>query len=146
MTNDYDEHRYIFCQCVLIKMNHFSHVYVRHTRYSNMRDRLNDLNAKTPFVKPKAEVKEEKPKTETVNNEKEKELKQIKNLISKSEKEIERLEKEIKLVDDKLSDPDQYQTVVNDKEIVAKYEQMKKQLDAEMQNWSELESKLEKLK
>jgi len=109
-------------------------------------DRLNDMNAKTPFVKAKPEVKEEKPKTELVNNEKEKELKQVKSLISKSEKEIERLEKEIKLVDDKLSDPDQYQTVVNDKEVFAKYEQMKKQLDAEMQNWSELESKLEKLK
>jgi ATP-binding cassette subfamily F protein 3 len=109
-------------------------------------DRLNDMNAKTPFVKAKTEVNEEKPKTEIVNNEKEKELKQIKNLISKAEKEIERLEKEIKLVDDKLSDPNQYQTVVNDKEVFAKYEQMKKQLDTEMQNWSELENKLGNLK
>jgi ATP-binding cassette subfamily F protein 3 len=110
-------------------------------------DRLNDLNAKTPFVKAKAEVKEEKPKLESsTNSEKEKELKQIKSLVSKAEKEIERLEKEIKFVDDKLSDPSQYQAIVNDKETFAKYEQLKKMLEAEMQNWDELESKLEKLK
>jgi len=110
-------------------------------------DRLNDLNIKTPFVKAKAEVKEEKPKVESsINSEKEKELKQLKSLISKAEKEIERLEKEIKLVDDKLSDPSQYQTIVNDKEVFAKYEQLKKMLETEMQNWSELENKLGNLK
>lgn len=108
-------------------------------------DRLNDINAKNPFVKAKEEVKEAKPKENLVNSEKEKELKNLKSVISKSEKEIERLEKEIKLIDEKLSDPSQYQIVVNDKEVFANYEQMKKQLDTEMQNWSELEAKLEKL-
>jgi ATP-binding cassette, subfamily F, member 3 len=108
--------------------------------------RLNEMNTKTPFVKPKAEVKEEKPKTADANNELEKELKQLKIQISKSEKEIERLEKEIKAIDDQLSDSAQYQTVMNDKAVFTKYEQNKKLLDAEMQNWGELESKLEKLK
>ncbi len=110
-------------------------------------DRLNDLNIKTPFVKAKAEVKEEKPKVESaINSDKEKELKQLKSLISKAEKEIERLEKEIKLVDDKLSDPSQYQAIVNDKQTFAKYEQLKKMLETEMQNWSELENNLSNLK
>jgi ATP-binding cassette subfamily F protein 3 len=110
-------------------------------------DRLNDLNIKTPFIKAKAEVKEEKPKAESaIYSDKEKELKQLKSLISKAEKEIEHLEKEIKLVDDKLSDPSQYQTIVNDKQTFAKYEQLKKMLETEMQNWSELENKLGNLK
>jgi len=105
--------------------------------------RLNEMNTKNnPFVKAKSEVKEEKPKADPRIEEREKELKQIKSQISKSEKEIERLEKEIKIFDEKLSDPDQYQTVVNDKETFAKYEQMKKQLEAEMLNWETLQGKL----
>jgi ATP-binding cassette subfamily F protein 3 len=104
--------------------------------------RLNELNAKTPFVKEKVE---EKQKAQPVNNEKEQEQKQLKTSISKSEKEIERLEKEIKLIDEKLSDPNQYQAVVNDKDVFSKYEQMKKQLDAEMQNWSALQEKINDL-
>lgn len=107
--------------------------------------RLNEMNTKTPFVKPKAEAKEEKPKTVAVNNETEKELKNLKSLINKSEKEIERLENEIKSIDEKLSDTAQYQSVMNDKAVFAKYEQNKKLLDAEMQKWSELELKLEQL-
>jgi ATP-binding cassette subfamily F protein 3 len=105
-------------------------------------NRLAEMNAKSPFVKPKALAKDEKPKVDTSADEREKEIKQIKSLITKSEKEIERLEAEIKKVDDKLSDPNQYQTVVNDKETFAKYEQMKKQLELEMKNWEVLQEKL----
>ncbi len=104
--------------------------------------RLNEMNTKNPFVKAKAEVKEERPKADPRIEEREKELKQIKSQITKSEKEIERLEKEIKIFDEKLSDPDQYQTVVNDKETFAKYEQMKKELETEMHNWEVLQGKL----
>ncbi len=105
--------------------------------------RLQEMNTKSPFIKPKVEVKVEKPKVDSFNDEREKELKQIKNQIVKSEKEIERLEAEIKAFDDKLADPNQYQTLMNDKDTFAKYEQMKKQLDAEMQNWEALQAKLE---
>ncbi|MCC6838103.1 MAG: ABC-F family ATP-binding cassette domain-containing protein, partial [Bacteroidia bacterium] len=53
-------------------------------------NRLNEMNSsKNPFVKPK-EAKQEAPKADVKNDEREKELKQIKNQISKSEKEIER--------------------------------------------------------
>ncbi|MBN8695909.1 MAG: ABC-F family ATP-binding cassette domain-containing protein [Bacteroidetes bacterium] len=105
-------------------------------------NRLNEMNSsKNPFVKPK-EAKLEAPKAEVKNDEREKELKQIRNQISKSEKEIERLEAEIKAFDDKLADPAQYQTVMNDKSAFATYEQLKKQLEGEMKNWEELQSKL----
>jgi len=106
-------------------------------------NRLNEMNSsKNPFVKPKEEAKKEVPKQESKNDEREKELKQIKNQITKSEKEIERLENEINLFDEKLADPNQYQSVMNDKEAFAKYEQTKKALELEMQNWEQLQSKL----
>jgi len=106
-------------------------------------NRLNEMNSsKNPFVKPKEETKKEAPKVDSKNDEREKELKQIKNQIAKSEKEIERLENEIKLFDEKLADPNQYQTMMNDKEAFAKYEQMKKGLEVEMKNWEQLQSKL----
>lgn len=105
--------------------------------------RLNDINAKSPFVKAKTEIKVEKPKADPQIDERAKELKLISGQISKSEKEIERLEEEIKLFDDKLSDPIQYQAVVNDKEAFAKYELLKKTLETEMQNWESLQAKLE---
>ncbi len=105
-------------------------------------NRLNEMNSsKNPFVKPK-EPKQEAPKAEVKNDEREKELKQIRNQISKSEKEIERLEAEIKAFDDKLADPAQYQTVMNDKSAFAAYEQLKKHLEGEMKNWEDLQSKL----
>ncbi|MBL0330361.1 MAG: ATP-binding cassette domain-containing protein [Bacteroidetes bacterium] len=106
--------------------------------------RLTEMNTKSPFVKAKAEVKEEKPKVvDSFADERAKELKLINSQIAKSEKEIARLEAEIKLFDDKLSDPSQYQAVVNDKEAFAKYEALKKQLEVEMQNWEALQAKLD---
>ncbi len=105
--------------------------------------RLTEMNTKSPFVKAKVEVKEEKPKVDTQADERAKEMKLINSQIAKSEKEIERLDAEIKLFDDKLSDPSQYQAVVNDKEAFAKYEALKKQLETEMQNWEAFQAKLE---
>jgi ATP-binding cassette subfamily F protein 3 len=98
-------------------------------------------SSKNPFVKPKTD---EKPvaKVESKNDEREKELKQIKNQITKSEKEIERLEAEIKAFDAKLADPNQYQTMMNDKGAFAAYEAMKKQLEAEMKTWESLQGQL----
>jgi ATP-binding cassette, subfamily F, member 3 len=102
-------------------------------------NQLNDLNKVE-----KAPVKQiEKPKVEKAPTPDEsKEIKQIQRLIAKSEQEIERLEVAIKVIDDKLSDPDQFQKVVNDKEVFANYEKMKIQLDAEIQTWTELEQKI----
>jgi len=106
-------------------------------------DRLSEMNSKSPFLKPKEEVKIEKPKVDTRNDEREKEIKQLKSQIAKSEKEIERLENEISLFDKKLADPDQYQVVMNDKAAFSEYEKTKKQLETEMQNWEALQAKLE---
>lgn len=106
--------------------------------------RLNEMNtSKNPFVKAKSEAVKEKPKTDAAAEEREKEQKQLRTRISKAEKEIGRLENEIRLFDAKLADPEQYQSVINDKAAFASYEQMKKQLEAEMSNWERLQEKLE---
>ncbi|MES2140557.1 MAG: ABC-F family ATP-binding cassette domain-containing protein [Bacteroidota bacterium] len=118
--------------------------------------RLNEMNTKSPFVKAKEKATEngerkiekgdisQLPTPDSqLKIEHEKELKQIKNLVSKTETEIARLETEIKIIDDQLSDSAQYQTIINDKETFAKYEQMKKQLDIEMTAWENLQEKLE---
>jgi ATP-binding cassette subfamily F protein 3 len=105
-------------------------------------NRLNEMNSKNPFVKPKEDKAEKPVKVEAKNDEREKELKQIRSQISKAEKEIERLESEISDFDKKLADPEQYQQIVNDKAGFAKYEALKKQLDQEMQNWEKLQAQL----
>jgi ATP-binding cassette subfamily F protein 3 len=76
---------------------------------------------------------------------KEKEVRTLQNQVSKSEQEIARLEMEIKKVDDKLLDPEQYNVVVSDKEMFSRYEAMKKQLEAEMMKWEDLQGKAEAL-
>jgi ATP-binding cassette subfamily F protein 3 len=119
-------------------------------------DRLNEMNIKSPFVKAKedakkiadqkAEKEQQAPSADSLLKiEREKELKQIKIQITKSEKEIERLEAAIKIIDEQLSDSTQYQTIINDKAAFANYEQMKKQLETEMVTWETLQAKHDEL-
>jgi ATP-binding cassette subfamily F protein 3 len=74
---------------------------------------------------------------------KEKEMRVVQNAVAKSEQEIARLEKEINTFDEKLLDPEQYAVVVADKQMFARYETMKKQLETEMFKWEELQGKME---
>ena len=91
----------------------------------------------------KAKVVEEEPKEdnwEKKQNEKVNRDLQIK--VSKSEKQIEKLETEIKTIDEKLSNPEHYQQTVSDKDFFSNYEKLKKQLEEEMKKWEELQGKL----
>ncbi len=101
-------------------------------------NRLTEMNAKNPFVKAKEEVKTEKPRTDAMKEELLQKVKNLKSQINKSEKEIERLEAEIAEKDKKLSDPVFYDEVAKDKSIYDKYNQLKKELDAEMKRWESL--------
>jgi predicted RNase H-like nuclease (RuvC/YqgF family) len=105
--------------------------------------RLSEMNSsKNPFQKAKPETVKEKPKEDPAKEERERELKQIRTQITKSEKEIEVLENEIKIFDEQLSDPEKYQSVINDKAAFADYEKKKKRLELEMANWETLQNKL----
>jgi ATP-binding cassette subfamily F protein 3 len=100
-------------------------------------ERLNELDLEK---EEKKVVVQEKKKIEA--DPKEQEQKQIRNQIKKSEEEIERLEKEIKDCDAKLSDPNTYNKLVNDKNFFDNYNSLKKKLESEMSRWEELSAKL----
>ncbi len=106
-------------------------------------ERLNELDLEKSVMKVAA-VKIEKPKPNMmeVEKEKEKEQKQIRNQIRKAEEEIEKLESEIKLCDEKLSNPETYSQLTNDKNFFDNYNSLKAKLDAEMKKWEELSGKL----
>jgi ATP-binding cassette subfamily F protein 3 len=104
---------------------------------------LNELQIK------KKSVVAETPKAVDSNKQdeqkKQKDLKNIQQKISKSEKEIDLLEKQIKDIDDSLMNPETYQKAMNDKTIFANYEELKKKLEAEMKNWEALQIHFERV-
>lgn len=75
-------------------------------------------------------------------NNREKELKKIKADIEKCEKKIEELENTIKSLDEKLQDVEQFHQITKDPEFFNNYEKLKKQLEAELEKWEELSSKI----
>lgn len=75
-----------------------------------------------------------------------KEISRIKKALGISEQAIEKLEKEIALIDDQLKIPDHYQKLTADPNFFTNYEGLKKQLDTEMQKWESLGAELEKVR
>jgi ATP-binding cassette subfamily F protein 3 len=90
----------------------------------------------------KEEEKKDQQEERELKKQKEKELKDLENAIKNSEKAIERLENEIKEFDGKLLDPEKYQVIMNDKAAFKRYEDAKKELEAEMKKWEDLQNKL----
>jgi ATP-binding cassette, subfamily F, member 3 len=103
-------------------------------------DRLMELKTNIAEKQPEKEVKKEK--TEHPN---EKEIKELKGKISKAEREIERLESEIKKTDAVLADPEKYNEAAKNPAVFSGYEKMKADLDREMKNWEALCEKLSQL-
>lgn len=108
-------------------------------------ERLNQLDLDKTG---RAEVKEEKKEkaqgtaaTKTVDPN-EAEQKQIRSQIKKVEENIANLEVKIKECDTKLSDASQYDKLVNDKTFFENYNQLKSNLEKEMERWEDLSSKL----
>jgi len=67
---------------------------------------------------------------------------QIASQIKKAEEQIERLESEIKSLDDKLAIPASYEELTKDPHFFTSYNKLKKELEAEMAKWEELSAKL----
>ncbi|MBN8702019.1 MAG: ABC-F family ATP-binding cassette domain-containing protein [Bacteroidetes bacterium] len=108
-------------------------------------DTLNDLNTKQ---KEQAAAKQAQAKVlvdTAPKDDKQKEIKQLQNQLAKSEKNIEQLEAQIKEFDAKLANPNEYQAVLANKEEFAKYDMLKKSLEAEMSQWEEVQKKLDQL-
>ncbi len=94
-----------------------------------------ELEVKTENPEPKAEQQKENGQEKKQNDKAQREMQ---NLISKQEKKIAKLEAEIKIVDDKLANPDTYNEIVNNKDTFSNYEKLKQQLEEEMKKWEEL--------
>ncbi len=110
-------------------------------------ERLNQLDLDKTG---RAEIKEEKKAAVSSNQSAvdskqkadEAEQKQIRSQIKKAEENIGNLELKIKECDDKLSDATQYDKLVNDKTFFENYNQLKSNLEKEMEKWEELSGKL----
>ena len=89
----------------------------------------------------KPKVKEEPAEDAWEKKQNEKVNREVQNQISKQEKKIEKLETEIKAIDDKLANPDTYNEVVSNKDTFSNYEKLKKQLEEELKKWEELQEK-----
>ncbi len=97
------------------------------------------LLAKRDEVK-KPETKVARPEVKTTNDtrEKEKEAKKLKAEIEKCEKRIAELESQVAELDQKLQDPRQFQELTAKPDFYKGYDELKKQLDAEMTKWEQL--------
>ena len=104
-------------------------------------ERLNELDLdKKEKQQEKAEAK--KPVVNLSDTEKQNEQKQLRSQLKKTEENIEKLEKEIKAADEKLSDSKEYEKLMNDQSFFSKYNNWKKDLEKEMEKWEEISSKI----
>lgn len=100
-------------------------------------ERLNELDLE------KKQTKEAKvQQTNTIPNEKEIETKQLKNQLKKIEEAITNVEEEIKKADDQLSNPAEYEKLMNDAAFFKSYNGLKNQLEKLMTDWEEVSAKL----
>lgn len=112
--------------------------YLRDRKVGSFRQIEQEKSQQTEIVKDTNIGIEE----ESENKQNEKLTRDIQSQISKQEKKIEKLEAEIKSVDEKLLNPAGYQEIVNNKDSFSNYENLKKQLEMEMKKWEELQGKL----
>ncbi len=75
----------------------------------------------------------------------EKDLRKINTQITKGEEKISQIETEMKKLDELLSNPKAYTSELNYFDLSKQYDQLKKDLETEMQLWEELHQKIELL-
>lgn len=73
----------------------------------------------------------------------EKQIRKVENVVKESESKIESLELEMEQISNILSDPEKMN---DDQSLFSKYEDLKKNLEAEMENWEKLTEEVEELK
>jgi ATP-binding cassette subfamily F protein 3 len=75
--------------------------------------------------------------------ESDKEIRKVKNQITKSESEIEQLEAQLKVKEGMLGAPEKFQKQIQDGSLYKEYEDLKSVLAREMKRWEELNYELE---
>jgi len=106
-------------------------------------ERLNELDLDKSGVKATVVVEKKQASVSDFEaQDKKKQQSQVQTQIKKSEEDIERLESEIKKLDDQLSVPETYDSLSKDPNFFNSYNKLKKDLELEMQKWEELSAKL----
>jgi ATP-binding cassette, subfamily F, member 3 len=106
-------------------------------------ERLNELDLDKSGVKavPVAE-KKVAPSSDFEAAEKKKIQTQIASQIKKAEEQIEKLETELKSLDDKLAIPESYEELTKNPNFFNSYNKLKKDLETEMTKWEDLSARL----
>jgi len=113
--------------------------YLTYRKLNDLKElEFNKVNTENINIKDTSENKQSYQQ----KKESEKETRKIQNQIKKCEEEITRLETLIKEMDDQLMDPEKYKAALNDKVFFDKYENYKRQLTAETNEWEQLLEKL----
>jgi ATP-binding cassette subfamily F protein 3 len=73
----------------------------------------------------------------------EKQIRKVENVVKESESKIENIELEMEQISNILSDPEKMN---DDQSLFSKYEDLKKKLEAEMENWEKFTEEVEELK
>jgi ATP-binding cassette subfamily F protein 3 len=106
-------------------------------------ERLNELDLDKSGLKTVSiSEKKQAPLSDFEAQEKKKSLANLQAQIKKSEEQIDRLESEIKKLDNQLSIPATYDLLSKDPNFFNSYNQLKKDLEIEMQKWEDLNAKL----
>lgn len=111
--------------------------------------KISNLTELNTSAKETSKVENDKPSENKQlfqkRKEVEKEYRNAKNEVDKTEKKIEKLESQLAEYDEKLQDPEQYKVIFNDKELFEKYNTLKKDLEKEMAKWEKAAETLEKV-
>lgn len=106
-------------------------------------ERLNELDLDKSGVKAVPIVeKKVAPSSDFEAAEKKKIQTQIASQIKKAEEQIEKLETEIKSLDEKLADPISYEELTKNPHFFNSYNKLKKDLETEMTKWEDLSARL----
>ncbi|MCM4156272.1 ABC-F family ATP-binding cassette domain-containing protein [Gramella sp. AN32] len=120
--------------------NHKIKEYLGDIDYYLEQRKLQDMRAVEK--KDKVKVSKSKPVEENVSYSDHKDVRKLKNKLSKTEAQITKLEKEIKKKDKELLH--NYEKTATKPDFLSNYNKSKKQLENLMQEWEEIQMKIEK--
>jgi len=105
-------------------------------------EQLKELETVEKTNVTKAESKEQKQDWKQ-RKEKERRLRRLRKALEETENKIEETEQALKIINEKLSQPDNYTDVMKDGTLYKEHSDMQKQLDTYYARWEELQLKLE---
>lgn len=106
-------------------------------------ENLKEIERKEKQVSQKEKKNSDSKQSYLERKEFEKQIRKVENVVKDSESKIENIEIEMEQISNILSDPEKMN---DDQSLFSKYEDLKKKLEAEMENWEKLTEEVEELK